>query len=348
MASTSIWRNALGIAVFAWVLSYCVGQARRSARADDVLPSWNDGPSRRAILAFLAAVTDRRAPTFVEPSRRIAVFDNDGTLWAEQPLYIQLQFAIDRVQALAAQHPEWRAQEPFKAILAGDRQLLARMSQHDVAKLIAATHAGITTDAFDRAARRWFESAMHPRFGRLYRECVYQPMLELLALLRANGFRTFVVSGGGVDFMRAVAEDVYRVPPAQVIGSSGKTHFEIRDGRPVLTKLPEVSSIDDAQGKPINIHLHVGQRPILAFGNSDGDLQMLQYAAFGEQPHLALLLHHDDARREYAYDRHSPIGRLDRALDVAAKRGWTVVSMKTDWSRVFPRAPGAGRMLELR
>jgi phosphoglycolate phosphatase-like HAD superfamily hydrolase len=302
---------------------------------DDPLPAWNDGPTKQAILDFVAAVTTAGGDQFVTEGDRIAVFDNDGTLWCEQPLYIQLGFALDRVRSLAPEHPEWREQPPFNAILANDRDALAGLTKRDLAALIAATHAGMTTEAFAEVVRAWIGTAKHPRFERLYTECVYQPMLELLDYLRANGFQTWIVSGGGVDFMRVFAEAVYGIPPAQVIGSSGKVQFELRDSRPVLVKLPELSSFDDKEGKPANIHLHVGRRPILAGGNSDGDLAMLQYTAGRDGRSLALIVDHDDAEREYAY-RVSPLGRLEAALVEAGQGGWTVVSMKDDWNRVFP------------
>jgi phosphoglycolate phosphatase-like HAD superfamily hydrolase len=305
---------------------------------DDPLPSWNDGPHKQAILDFVATVNAEGGDQFVAEGERIAVFDNDGTLWCEQPRYIQLGFVLDRVRSLAPRHPEWQEQQPFKAILANDREALAALTKHDLAALIAVTHAGITTEEFARVVREWIDTARHPRFGRLYTECVYQPMLELLAYLRANGFQTWIVSGGGVDFMRVFAEAVYGIPLAQVIGSSGKVRFEFRDSRPVLVKLPELSSFDDKEGKPANIHLHVGRRPILAGGNSDGDLAMLQYTAGSEGRSLALIIDHDDAEREYAY-RVSPLGRLETALVEAEQRGWTVVSMKDDWRAVFADAP---------
>jgi phosphoglycolate phosphatase-like HAD superfamily hydrolase len=280
-------------------------------------------------------VTEEGGDQFVPEGDRIAVFDTDGTLWCEQPLYIQLGFVLDRVRSLAPEHQEWQEQQPFKAILSNDRDALAALTKHDLAALIAGTHAGMTTDAFAEVVRAWIGTAKHPRFERLYSECVYQPMLELLDYLRANGFQTLIVSGGGVDFMRVFAEAVYGIPPAQVIGSSGKVQFEPRDGRSVLVKLPELSSFDDKEGKPGNIHLHVGRQPILAGGNSDGDLSMLQYTTGQDGRSLALIVDHDDAEREYAY-RVSPLGRLEAALVEAGQGGWTVVSMKYDWNRVFP------------
>jgi phosphoglycolate phosphatase-like HAD superfamily hydrolase len=313
----------------------------------DPLPSWRDGPTKQRILAFVAAVTTEGSPTYVPPAERIATFDNDGTLWAEQPLYFQGFFAIDQARALAAKNAELAEREPFRALLANDREAIASFGEQEIGELLAATHAGMTPEAFLQGARAWLDSARHPRFGRLFKACVYQPQLELLAYLRANGFKTFIVSGGGVDFIRAFAEDVYGIPPEQVVGSSGKTRFELQDGRAVLVKLPELGSVDDKEGKPININLHIGRRPILAFGNSDGDLQMLQYTASGTGPRLMLLVHHDDAEREYAYDRDSHVGRLDQALDTARAQGWQVVSMKEDWQTVFPAASGAAWRLGL-
>jgi len=320
------------------LLAYWLDGSRSNAEAADPLPSWNDGSAKRAILAFVNAVTADSAATYIAPAERVAVFDNDGTLWTEHPFYTQLHFVVDRVRSLAAEHPEWRQREPFRAVIEGDHAALARMSEHDVAALMAATHSGMTTDEFGAVVRGWFASARHPRNGRLYRDCVYRPMLELLGYLRANGFRTYVVSGGGVDFMRAVVGELYGVTPSQVIGSSGKNDYRLRGGRAVLVKLPEISSLDDGEGKPLNIHLHIGQRPILAFGNSDGDLEMLQYTVDGSGPRLAMLLHHDDARREYAYDRNTHVGKLDRALDAARESGFRIVSMKDDWNAIFPAA----------
>ncbi|WP_164021646.1 HAD family hydrolase [Pyxidicoccus trucidator] len=299
------------------------------------LASWNTGAAKKSLLTFVDAVTTEGAATFVPPEQRIAVFDNDGTLWAEQPFYFQGLFIIDRIRALAPEHPEWKERQPFKSLLEGGG-LASGLTEHDVGAIIAATHAGMTTDAFAQIARDWLRTARHPRFHRRYSECVYQPMLELLAFLRAHDFTTYIVSGGGIDFLRTFAEEVYGIPPARVVGSSGQVRFELRGGQPVLVKLPEIGSVDDGPGKPVNIHLHIGQRPILAFGNSDGDLQMFQYTEAGARPHLALLLHHDDAEREYAYDRQSHSGRLDEALRVARQRNWTVVSMKDDWRELFP------------
>jgi phosphoglycolate phosphatase-like HAD superfamily hydrolase len=337
-------RGALVLPLGACLLVHYAGIAG-AAPAADPLPSWNDGANKHAILEFVRSVTEEGLPTFVRPLDRVATFDNDGTLWVEQPLYVEGQFVLDRARELAADHPEWKQQQPFRGVLEGGPGALASLTHHDIATLIAATHSGMTTDAFEAGARRWLATAKHPRFGRLYKELTYQPMIELLEFLRANGFRTYIVSGGGADFLRANSEQVYGIPPGQVIGSTGKLAFETRGGKSVLIKLPEVTSIDDKQGKPINIRQHVGQRPILAFGNSDGDLQMLQYTASGDGPRLMLLLHHDDKAREYAYDRTSHIGMLDAALDAAHENGWNVVSMKSDWNQVFaaPRTSGAAR-----
>jgi phosphoglycolate phosphatase-like HAD superfamily hydrolase len=304
--------------------------------AGDPLPSWNDGANKRAILDFVAAVTEESGDQFVPVEDRIATFDNDGTLWTEQPLYTQAVFARDQIRDLAPDHPEWQEQQPFAAILAHDHEALATLSKQDFAAVITATHAGMTTDEFAQIVRAWIATAQHPTLNRPYADCAYQPMLELLAYLRANGFRTWIVSGGGVDFMRVFAEAVYGVPPAQVIGSSGKVRFELRDGKPVFVKLPELSSYDDKEGKPANILLHIGQKPILACGNSDGDQAMLEYTDSGDGPRLLLIVHHDDAEREVAYDRDSSIGTLDTALTAAAAQGWNVVSMKDDWNRIFP------------
>jgi hypothetical protein len=307
-----------------------------AAFADDPLPSWRDTAPRRALLRFVEDTTRAGSPRFVPAAERVAVFDNDGTLWAEQPLYFQLAFALDRVKALAPQHPEWKDQEPFASLLRGDAKGALAGGEPAIARILMATHAGMTTEEFDAIVRAWIASARHPKTGRLYSEMVYQPMLELLDHLRANGFETFIVSGGGIDFMRPWTEQVYGIPPEQVVGSSIRTKFELRDGRPVLVRLPELDFFDDKAGKPVGIHRHIGRRPLMAFGNSDGDLEMLQWTTAGAAPRFALLVHHTDAGREWAYDRASSIGRLDRALDEAIAKGWTVVDMKRDWERVFP------------
>jgi len=304
--------------------------------ATDPLPSWNNGATKDSILNFVTAVTDEGGPNYVTPAERIATFDNDGNLWSEQPLYFQLQFAIERVKALAPQHPEWKTQQPFKAVLENDKQTLADAGEKGILQLVMATHAGMTTAEFTDIVSDWLATAQHPRFKRPYTELVYQPMLELLDYLRANGFKTFIVSGGGIEFMRPWVEAVYGIPPEQVIGSSIKTQFEMRDGVPVLVRLAELDFIDDKEGKPIGINKHIGRRPIAAFGNSDGDLQMLQWTAAGDGARLMMIVHHTDAEREWAYDRDSHIGRLDKALDEANKHGWTVVDMKRDWKQIYP------------
>ena len=299
------------------------------------LPSWNDGQAKNSIVTFVEKVTKEGSPDFVPPAERIAVFDNDGTLWPEQPLYFQALFAFDRVKELALQHPEWQTQEPFASVLKGDMHNALAGGEHALLELVMATHAGNTTEEFEQIVQQWITTARHPKTGGLFTEMVYQPMLEVLSYLRANGFKTFIVSGGGIEFMRPWAEKVYGIPPEQIIGSSIKTKFEMRDGRPVLVRLPELNFIDDKAGKPVGIQMHIGRRPIAAFGNSDGDLQMLQWTAAGEGPRFCLYVHHTDAEREWAYDRESRIGRLDKGLDEAKAKGWTVVSMKDDWKRIF-------------
>jgi len=302
----------------------------------DPLPSWNDGTSKHAITDFVDKVTTPGSTGFVPVPERIAVFDNDGTLWSEQPMYFQAFFIFDRVKAIAPSHPEWQTQEPFASILKGDLKSAFAGGEPALVELAMATHAGMTSEEFDRIVADWITTARHPVTKRLYTEMVYQPMLELLAYLRANGFKTFIVSGGGIEFMRPWAERVYGIPPEQVIGSSIKTKFELRDGVPVLVRLPGINFIDDKAGKPVGIQMHIGRRPVMAFGNSDGDLQMLQWTAAGRGPRFCLYVHHDDAGREWAYDRQSHIGRLDAGLNEAAAKGWTVVSMKNDWKQVFP------------
>lgn len=302
----------------------------------DPLPSWNEGPARQALVAFVERVTKEGGSDFVPPAERIAVFDNDGTLWSEQPMYVQLAFALDRVKALAPQHPEWKTKEPFASVLRGDVAGVAKSGEKGLVELVMATHTGNTSEEFAGIVTDWLAKARHPRLDRPYTEAVYQPMLELLAYLRANGFKTFIVSGGGIEFMRPWSERVYGVPPEQVVGSSAETRYELRDGKPAIVRLPAIDFIDDKAGKPVGIHKFIGRRPILAFGNSDGDFEMLEWTTAGPGPRLGLLVHHDDAEREVAYDRQSTVGRLDRGLDEAPKRGWTLVSMKRDWKRVFP------------
>jgi hypothetical protein len=307
---------------------------REGVAQTDPLPSWNDGAAKTAILEFVRRTTAAGGADFVAVPERIATFDNDGTLWSEQPIYFQFAFAIGRVKALAPRHPEWQTREPFKSVLAGDRAGLAAAGEKGMLEIIAATHAGMTTDEFRKTVEDWIATARHPR--RPYVELVFQPMLELLVFLRASQFRTFIVSGGGVEFMRPWTEKTYGIPPEQVVGSSGVVKFELRDGQPTLVKEPKVEFIDDGPGKPVGINRFIGRRPVLAFGNSDGDLQMLQYTAGGEGARLMGIVHHTDAEREFAYDRQSPVGRLDKALDEATQRKWTVVDMKADWKAVYP------------
>jgi hypothetical protein len=310
--------------------------AATAARAGDPLPSWNDTAAKKAVVEFVARVTAKGSPDFVPVAERIAVFDNDGTLWSEQPMYFQLAFALDRVKALAPQHPEWKEEEPFASLLRGDFANALAGGEPAVLRIVMATHAGMTTDEFAKTVGDWIATAKHPKTGRLFIEMVYQPMLELLDYLRANGFKTFIVSGGGIDFLRPWAEKAYGISPEQVVGSSIKTKYEIRDGKPVLIRLPELNFFDDKVGKPVGIHTYIGRRPIAAFGNSDGDQQMLQWTAAGGGIRFMGLVHHTDAEREWAYDRTSSVGRLDKALDEAKAKGWTIISMKDDWKRIFP------------
>jgi len=307
-----------------------------TAQTVDSLPSWNDGKTKQSIIEFVAKVTEKGSPDFVPPAERIAVFDNDGTLWAEQPMYFQLLFALDRVKVLAPQHPEWTDKEPFASLLKGDVKGALAGGEHAILEIIMATHAGNTTEQFEKIVKDWISTAKHPTTKRHYTEMVYQPMLEVLVYLRAKGFKTFIVSGGGIEFMRPWSEKVYDVPPEQVIGSSIKVKFEIHEGTPVLVRLPELDFIDDKEGKPVAIHQQIGRRPIAAFGNSDGDLQMLQWTTAGQGRRFALYIHHTDIEREWAYDRKSNIGRLDKGLDEAQAKGWTVVDMKQDWKVIYP------------
>ncbi|MFZ1198905.1 MAG: HAD family hydrolase [Desulfobacterales bacterium] len=307
-----------------------------AAAAADALPSWREGPAKQAIVGFVEKVTQKGGADFVPPAERIAVFDNDGTLWGEQPMYVQLAFALDRLKALAPAHPEWKDKQPFKAALEGDLKTVAAGGHRALLELLMATHAGMTTDEFAQTVEDWLATAKHPRFNRAYTELVYQPMIELLVFLRANGFKTFIVSGGGIEFMRPWAEKIYGIPPEQVIGSSIKTQYAVRDGKPVIVRLPEIDFIDDKAGKPVGIHKFIGRRPVMAFGNSDGDFQMLEWTTTDPGARFGLIVHHTDAVREYAYDRESSIGRLDKGLDEAQAKGWIVVDMEKDWQRVFP------------
>ena len=322
------------------VVGLC-GSALAQAQPADPLPSWNNGAAKKSIVNFVTRVTAQGGADFVPPAERIATFDNDGTLWTEQPVYFQLAFAFDRVKAMAPQHPEWKSQQPFKALLENDKQALAASGEKGLLEVMAATHAGMTTEEFAKAVLDWLATARHPRFNRPYTAMVYQPMLELLVYLRANGFKTFIVSGGGVEFMRPWVEKTYGIPPEQVVGSSGVVKFEMNaNGKPELMKLAKVEFVDDGPGKPVGINRFIGRRPIFAFGNSDGDLEMLQWTVAGAGARFAGIVHHTDAEREYAYDRQSKIGKLDKALDAATTAGWTVVDMKNDWKQIFsPQGP---------
>ncbi|TMP93221.1 MAG: haloacid dehalogenase-like hydrolase [Verrucomicrobia bacterium] len=324
-------QNLVTIALACMVVSMTT-----AARAADPLPSWNDGKAKQSITEFVTKATKEGSSDFVPPEQRIATFDNDGTLWCEQPMYFQLFFALDRVKTLAPQHPEWKTKEPFASLLKGDVKGALAGGEHAILEIIVATHAGMTTAEFEKIVADWIATAKHPKFKRPYTECIYQPMVELLAYLRANGFKTFIVSGGGIEFMRPWTEKVYGIPPEQVVGSSIKTKYEMRDGKPVLMRLPEMNFIDDKAGKPVGINEHIGRRPIAAFGNSDGDQQMLEWTQAGSGARLMMLVHHDDAAREFAYGAESKIGTFSDALMVEAKKdGWTVISMKDDWKTIF-------------
>jgi hypothetical protein len=322
--------TGIGIVLAAWFA------ATAFAHGQDPLPSWNESPAKKAIVEFVGKVTKEGSLDFVPVPERIATFDNDGTLWVEQPMYSQMLFALDRVKALAPQHPEWRDKEPFASLLKGDLKRALAGGVPAMLEIVMVTHAGMTTAEFEQVVKGWLATARHPRFQRPYTECVYQPMLELLGYLRANGFKTFIVSGGGVEFMRPWTEKVYGIPPEQVIGSSIKTQFEMRDGKPVLMRLAKLDFIDDKDGKPVGINSHIGRRPIAAFGNSDGDRQMLEWTQAGGGARLMMLVHHDDAVREYAYGADSKVGTFSDALMAETKeKGWTVISMKNDWKTIF-------------
>jgi hypothetical protein len=326
-------RGALRAVVIAAVLIALVAGL---AYAADPLPSWNDGPAKKNILEFVAKVTTKGSPDFVPAPERIATFDNDGTLWSEQPMYFQLIFALERVKALAPQHPEWKTREPFASLLKGDVKSALAGGEKSIVEIVMVTHAGMTTEEFEKIVREWIATARHPKTNKLYTEMVFQPMLELLAYLRANGFKTFIVSGGGVEFMRPWTEKVYGIAPEQLVGSSIKTRYEMQGGKPVLVRLPELNFIDDKAGKPVGINSHIGRRPIAAFGNSDGDRQMLEWTQAGGGARFMMLVHHDDPDREWAYGAQSSIGTFSDALMAEAKKNdWIVISMKNDWKRIF-------------
>ncbi|MET0089600.1 MAG: HAD family hydrolase [Candidatus Thiodiazotropha sp.] len=307
-----------------------------AALAADPLPSWNEGKTKAAIVKFVEAVTTDGSKSFIPATDRIAVFDNDGTLWSEKPVYFQLLFAMDRVKAEASKHPEWKNEQPFKAVLEGDMEALAAAGEEGLLKLVMATHGNTTTDEFAGIVEQWLATAKHPKTGKPYTDMVYQPMLELLAYLRQNGFKTYIVSGGGIEFMRPWAERVYGVPPEQVIGSSIKVEYRMTDSGPVLMRLPEINFIDDKAGKPVGIHQFIGKVPVFAAGNSDGDMQMLEWTSAGKGPRFGLIVHHTDAKREWAYDRKTHVGKLDKALDKAESAGWVLVDMMRDWKMIYP------------
>jgi len=332
----------LGMLRQSFVLVTCAVAAVAAAQEGDPLPSWNDGPAKSAIVSFVETVTTEGSPDYVRPGERIATFDNDGTLWAEQPVYSQGLFAFDRVKKLAPDHPEWKTTEPFKSVIAGDIKGVMASGNEGLLKIVAASHANVTAEEFATAVREWITTTRHPTTGKPFAQMTYKPMRELLDYLRANDFKTFIVSGGGIDFMRVFAERVYGVPPEQVIGSEMDAEFEMRDGVPTILKTGKLVLIDDGIGKPVGIYRHIGRRPIFAAGNSDGDLQMLEYTtiprgADDKSPRFGLIVHHTDAEREWAYDRDSHIGKLDKALDEVPERGWTIVDMKADWKTVFSR-----------
>jgi len=326
------------VLVLALVLISCSPKADKQIETpvSDPLPSWIDGDTKSAIMDFVKDVTNAQSKNFIEISDRIATFDNDGNLWSEQPLYFQLVFAIDRIKTLAPEHPEWETEQPFKAVLEDDMATVLEHGTHGLVKLVMASHAGITTEEFEAIVKNWLSTTRHSRFDQPYNKLIYQPMLELLDYLRANDFKTFIVSGGGIEFMRSWVEEAYGIPKDQVVGSSIKTEFDYNDGNPVIRRLPEIEFIDDKEGKPVGINRFIGRRPVFASGNSDGDLQMLQYTTAGSGRRFALYLHHTDSVREYAYDRDSHIGRLDKGLEEAKEKGWTVINMKEDWKVIYP------------
>jgi len=335
--------NALALILMVFLLYSCntektnvKSEDSASKSIQDPLPSWNEGETKTAIISYVNAVSDESSTDFIEVKDRIATFDNDGNLWSEQPAYFQLFFAIDRVKAMAADHPEWTTEQPFKAVLENNMEALAKQGEHGLLQLVMATHAGNTTEEFKSDVQEWIKTALHPTKKVTYDKLVYQPMLELLQYLRANEFKTYVVSGGGVDFMRAFVTEIYGIPEEQIIGSRIKTSFDYNDGNPVIKRLPELDFIDDKEGKPLNIQKIIGKKPIFSSGNSDGDLQMMQWTASNKYKSFMLYVHHTDEEREWAYDRESHIGKLDKGLDQALKDGWTVIDMKNDWKVIYP------------
>jgi len=316
-------------------LLIALGAAGAAAQSDP-LPSWNEGPSKKAIVDFVDRVTKAGGPDFVPVEERIATFDNDGTLWNEQPMYVELAFSLDQVGKMAPKHPEWKTAQPFAAVLNHDMKTVAASGEEGMMKIFVATHTGMTEAQFEQTVSDWLATAKHPRFKRLYTECVFQPMLELLAYLRANGFKTYIVSGGEQGFMRPFTDKVYGVPKEQVVGTQFKSQYVMNGGGAEIDRLPGLFSLDDGPGKPENIERFIGKKPIAAFGNSDGDIQMLEWTQSNTRPNFELIVHHTDAEREYAYDRTSSMGRLNKGLDEAAAKHWVVVDMKTEWKTVFP------------
>jgi phosphoglycolate phosphatase-like HAD superfamily hydrolase len=324
-----VFRSAAALAILALMSVTPVTQA-----AD--LSSWNEGPTKQGIIDFVSAVTTLAGTDYVAPEDRVAVFDNDGTLWSEQPMYVQLAFALDRIKTLAPDHPEWKSVEPYKSVLAGDVAGVAASGEKGLAQLVGASHAGMTSGEFTDIVSDWMNTAKHPKTGKPYTRMIYQPMLELVTYLKENGFKVFIVSGGGIEFMRPWTEHIYGIPPENVVGSSIESKYEVKDGKPAIVRLPEIDFVDDGPGKPVGIYTHIGRRPIAAFGNSDGDFQMLEWTTSRPGRSFGLIVYHDDADREYAYDRDSHFGRLDKGLNDAPKRGWTIVSMKNDWKQIYP------------
>ena len=323
--------------VVALALFFFLAVPQASAQAD--LQFWNEGTAKERIIRFVESVTHEGSPDYLPPEQRVAVFDNDGTLWAEKPVPFEFMFALDEVKRIIKANPTLKEKEPFKSIADNDLQNLASMGKTAVAQIMALTHADMTTDEFSQRVENWINSAKHPKRGVRYTDLVYQPQLELLDFLRKNGFKTYIVSGGGIEFMRVFAEKIYGIPPERVIGSSGKVEYRLDEkGKPYLFKQAEMEFVDDGPGKPVAINHFIGRQPVIAVGNSDGDLQMLQYTMGGSAPHLAIYIHHDDAEREYSYDRTDKLAKLDRGLDQAAADDWLVVSIKRDWMSVFSQA----------
>ena len=327
-----------GVIGLALVVALTACAARQPT--EDPLPSWTDGPSKQRIVDFVTSVTDSSGDNFVPANERIATFDNDGTLWSEQPLYFQLLFVLDRIRSLAPQHPEWTNTQPFQAVLENDWEALKAAGTPGLSKLSMAASTGMTTEAFAAIVREWIASARHPSSGKPYTQMVFQPMLELMNYLRSNDFKVFIVSGGGLGFMRPWTEAVYGIPPDQVIGSSIETRYEVIDGKPVIVRMPELHFYNDKGAKPIGINRFIGRRPILSAGNSDGDFQMLEWTTSGDGARLGLLVHHTDAKREWAYDRDSSIGHLEKGLDSMGQKGWLRVDMARDWKVIYPGLNG--------